>query len=71
MREPGTNSSAEVVWRLRSIDDNLWHYAQTPLPAGYYQLVIQISGNAMRGGIDDVMVIPGNCTEHSKLMASW
>ncbi len=58
-----------MVWRLRSIADNEWHFAQTTLTSGYYQLLVQLSGNAMRGGIDDVTLLPGNCTAHGEFLA--
>lgn len=56
----------EVIWRLRSVADNEWHFAQTALDRGTYQLLVTLSGNDVRGGIDDVMVVPGNCSQHSK-----
>ncbi len=55
-----------VLWRVRSLTDNEWHYAHTPLPLGYYQLNFQFSGREFRGGFDDVTVRLGNCSEHSK-----
>ena len=59
-----------VLWRVRSLTDNEWHYAHTPLPLGYYQLNFQFSGREFRGGFDDVTVRLGNCSEHSEYETS-
>ena len=46
--------------------DNKWHLAQTPIIDGTYRLSFELSGNDIRAGIDDVVILDGTCPEKSE-----
>ena len=59
----------DVIWRVRSVTDNGWHYAHTEIPDGLFRLVFEINGNKIRGGLDDISVTEGFCPLYSTCQA--
>lgn len=56
-----TESRRDTIWRMRSIADGTWHFAQTSIIDGRYQLVFELNGDRVRAAIDDVVALDGDC----------
>lgn len=51
----------EVIWRMRGITDNVWHFGQQTVLGGRYSLSFQLNGDAVRASVDDIVVLDGEC----------
>lgn len=54
--------SRHFLWGVRGVTDIAWHRAQAVVPPGeYFRLLIEVNGVAVRGGVDDITLVPGTC----------
>lgn len=56
----------EVVWKIRSVTDNQWHYAATTIRDGNYRLMFELNGNHIRAGVDELYMTEGMCPDWSE-----
>ena len=50
-----------VLWRVRSITNNVWYDGQVMLPAGKYRLLFELNGDYHRAGFRNIKLKPGPC----------
>ena len=56
---------SKVIWRMRSLSDDVWHLAMQTIAEGYFRLIFEINGDHVRTSIDDVIVLDGQCSPES------
>ena len=52
----------KVIWRMRSLADNIWHFAMQTVNDGNFRLLFELNGDNVRAAIDDIAVINGECS---------
>jgi len=64
-RQDVGRTDADVIWRMRSLADNIWHFAMQTVVNGQFRIIFEISGDRVRAGIDDVKIVDGECDSDS------